>query len=229
LLETQLIAPALYSAIRRRAKTAAASLLPRSWLLVRGPRAQPRVALTFDDGPTELTSAFLELLEQHRARATFFLVGKLCERLPEMTAAIARAGHQVGGHGFTHRLFPELTNEELLDELERTDRLLPGPKNGRRLVRPPHGSVSARSLIACARAGYVTALWSHDVSDSRARSAREVIAGFERNPPSAGEIVLLHEDHRQTLEALPQLLTELSARGYELVTLDELFRPEPAA
>jgi peptidoglycan-N-acetylglucosamine deacetylase len=198
--------------------------------MVRGPRAPKRIALTFDDGPTELTSAFLEVLEQHRARATFFLVGKMCERLPETGESIARAGHQIGGHGFTHRLFTELGHDQLLDELERTDRLLPGGgRNGRRLVRPPHGSISARSLLACCRAGYATALWSHDVRDTLAESAGQVILGFEHHRPTAGDIVLLHEDHRPTLEALPRILTGLSARGYQLVTLDELFQTEPGA
>jgi peptidoglycan-N-acetylglucosamine deacetylase len=204
-------------------------LLPRSWLMVRGPRAHRRIALTFDDGPTELTGAVLDVLDQHRARATFFLVGKLCAKLPKVAESVAAVGHQIGGHGFTHRVFPALSHHELLDELERTDGLLPGLANGRRLVRPPHGSISARSLISCASAGYATALWSHDVGDTRARSADQVIAGFERHPPAAGDIVLLHEDHRPTLEALPRLLTELSAKGYELVTIDELFRPHARA
>jgi peptidoglycan/xylan/chitin deacetylase (PgdA/CDA1 family) len=209
---------------RRGAKHAAAALIPRSFLVVRGPRARRRIALTFDDGPTELTGAYLDVLRRHRARATFFLVGRCCERLPNMADAIAEHGHQIGGHGFTHRAFPEIVGESLRGELAATDALLPKANGHRRCVRPPHGSISVASLVECARAGFTTVLWSWDSGDSRAVSVADILLGFESRPPRNGDILLLHEDQRHTLEALPTLLERLASEGYELCTVDELLR-----
>lgn len=219
---------ALASAARRRAKQAAAAVAPPSLLVVRGPRRSRRIALTFDDGPTELSEHYLRVLERLGVRATFFLVGRALAQLPRAAGLVAEAGHELGGHGFSHTIFPRLDPRGLRSELERTDALLPGPKNGRRLVRPPHGAVSARSLLECARAGFTTVLWSYDSGDSCSGCASELLGGIARRPPAPGDIVLLHEDHRHTLEALPEVVQRLRSAGYELVTVGDLLRPHPA-
>jgi peptidoglycan/xylan/chitin deacetylase (PgdA/CDA1 family) len=194
--------------------------------MVHGPRGRRRIALSFDDGPTELTREYLDVLQRYGVCATFFLVGRSCRRLPSSAESIALGGHEIGSHGFTHRPFPELSDGALLQELEQTAALLPGQPNSRRLVRPPHGSVTPRSLQKCVRAGFTTVLWSYDSGDSRVETASEILEEFDRNPPRGGDIVLLHEDHRRTLEALPRLLERIAAGGFEIVTVSELFRRE---
>jgi len=218
----------VFANVRRAAKHALASTLPRSWLVMHGPRGKRRIALTFDDGPTELTYAYLDVLDHYHTAATFFLVGRACEQWPAQAAEVARRGHELGSHGYTHRTFPELGSRALLGELERTDELLKLRPNGRRWVRPPHGAVTPRSLFDCARAGFSTVLWSYDSGDCRTGSAHELSLGFERDPPRAGDIVLLHEDNHHTLQALPTLIESLLRSGYELVTVADLLRdPHP--
>jgi peptidoglycan/xylan/chitin deacetylase (PgdA/CDA1 family)/pimeloyl-ACP methyl ester carboxylesterase len=208
----------------RTAKRALASLIPQSWLIVHGPRSQRRIALTFDDGPTELTPAYLEVLDRYRVKGTFFLVGEACERWPAQASEIARRGHAIGGHGYTHRTFPTLDSSILLDELRRTNDLLPPESRAARWLRPPYGAVTPRSLFECARAGFSTVLWSYDSGDSWTTSTEALLGTFVAQPPRSGDIVLLHEDQTHTLNALPDLLERLLESDYELVTVPELVR-----
>jgi peptidoglycan/xylan/chitin deacetylase (PgdA/CDA1 family) len=222
----------LRAAGRRGIKTLAEAVLPSSVIVWRGPEAREpgprpgkgRIALTFDDGPDELTEGYLTALDGFGARATFFVVGELCAAHPDLVSRIAARGHELAGHGYTHRRFPTLSAAELRDELVRTAALLPPPSVGRRpLVRPPHGAVSVASILTCARAGFTTALWSHDSGDWCTERPEDVLAAFEQEEASrSGAIVLLHEGQTWTLEALPRILGRLKEAGHELVTVGEL-------
>jgi peptidoglycan/xylan/chitin deacetylase (PgdA/CDA1 family) len=207
--------------LRRAAQIVAETVLPESMVVWHGPNNRSRVALTFDDGPNELTTAYLDVLERYRARATFFLVGEYCARDPERVAEITARGHEVAGHGYTHRPFPWLCDLNLLEEeLERTAALLPcTPRH--KLVRPPHGAVSVASLVATARAGFQTVLWSLDSGDWRTEETRE-ITGVFGDGIQPGSIVLLHEGQAWTLRALPRILEQLLEAGHEPVTVGEL-------
>jgi peptidoglycan/xylan/chitin deacetylase (PgdA/CDA1 family) len=210
-------------AIRCGARTIAQSLLPSSLVVWRGKASSRRVALTFDDGPCKLTAAYLAVLRYFRARATFFVIGESCAKRPELVSQIAADGHELAGHGYTHRRFPTLSAAELQDELFRTERLLPANATGRRIVRPPHGAVSLASMVTCARAGFTTALWSYDSGDWCTKRSGDVRAAFDdREASNPGAIVLLHEDQEWTLNALPSVLDKLKGDGHELVTVGEL-------
>jgi peptidoglycan/xylan/chitin deacetylase (PgdA/CDA1 family) len=210
-------------AVKRRAKkAAAAAVLPRSLLVCRGPSAPRGVALTFDDGPTELTGAYLETLARLGVRATFFVIGELCSQRPDDLAEIARRGHELGGHGYTHRPFSQLRPMELGDELTRTQDLLPPtPGNPRKLVRPPQGALSLTALLTCAVAGFTTVLWSDDSGDCRTECARDVVRSVVEPPLASGAIVLLHDGQSWTLDALPEIVGRLRKAGHELVTVGE--------
>jgi peptidoglycan/xylan/chitin deacetylase (PgdA/CDA1 family) len=126
------------------------------------------VALTFDDGPTSLTPEYLCLLDRLGVRATFFVVGEACAQYPHLVRAIASHGHELANHGYTHRRFTNLSSSELEQELQLTQELLDGVRTSEhRLVRPPHGATSLRSMLNCSLAGFTTVLWSLDSGDSR--------------------------------------------------------------
>ena len=214
---------------RRGVRALAEGVLPASVIVWRGPSAPSkaaaagsRVALTFDDGPTALTRDYLAVLARFGARATFFVVGELCARNPELVLAIRRAGHELAGHGYTHRRFPELSLRALGAELEQTRRLLPTEGNQRPLVRPPHGAVSVASTIRTASAGFTTVLWSYDSGDWATEEAEAVRARFQQQRVAPGDIVLFHEGQTWTLDALPEILDTLQRAGHELVTAGEL-------
>ena len=208
--------------IRRQAKSVAEAVLPSSVVVWRGRKQGRRVALTFDDGPNALTTQYLDVLQQLQARATFFLVGELCEQSPELVRAIAARGHELANHGYTHRPFPKLGGRELSDELSRTQALLPVTRNGRALVRPPYGAVSPASLFTCARQGFTTVMWSLNSGDWARHDPDEVAKTFADRAVQDGDIVLLHEGQSWTINALPAIVGELKKAGHELVTVSEL-------
>ncbi|MFO0671510.1 MAG: polysaccharide deacetylase family protein [Polyangiaceae bacterium] len=185
----------------------------------RGPK---RVALTFDDGPDELTHRYLELLDAYGVRATFFLIGSRAERRPDAVKALVTAGHEVAGHGFTHKAFPVLGAAALSDELLHTRDVLPPTTTARPLVRPPKGAVTGGSLFRTFAAGFTTVLWSLDSNDCRTVTPQRVVDAVRPEAVRPGEVVLLHEGQEWTLAALHTIIPRLRASGYELVTVGEL-------
>jgi peptidoglycan/xylan/chitin deacetylase (PgdA/CDA1 family) len=220
----------LKSRVVRRAVTTA---LPSSLLIAQGNgkpppgdtgkrRGNKRVSFTFDDGPDEMTSEYLELLDRLGVRATFFLIGKNAEKYPQLVHEIVAAGHEVAGHGYSHRSFPTLNTQTLVDELIHTSDYLPPPVTPRALVRPPKGDMSVWSLMRVAAAGYTSVLWSLDSDDCRTVDARDVEARLQPDKLKSGEIVLLHEGQKWTLDALPAVVDRLHEHDFELTTVSDL-------
>jgi peptidoglycan/xylan/chitin deacetylase (PgdA/CDA1 family) len=219
---TKMAPPAQSDSLRARVRRLVGDALPNSILVRRGPATARRLALTFDDGPHELTDAYLDVLDRFGARATFFVVGGACVLRREALHRIVARGHEVAGHGFSHTAFTKLDGPALHTELRRTAALLPPARTARTLVRPPTGATSLRSLALCARDGYTTVLWSRDSDDCRTSAPDEVAARLTPEIVQPGDIVLLHEAQAWTLAALPRILERLTAAGWQLVTVGDL-------
>jgi peptidoglycan/xylan/chitin deacetylase (PgdA/CDA1 family) len=221
--------PSQLARVRSRlVRETAALAFPRSILLTHGARNRARkcIALTFDDGPDEMTSRYLDLLSRLGVRATFFLVGQNIACAPGLVAEYARSGHELGGHGWTHKSFTKMNGEELRGELERTHSLL-APYAGRaRLVRPPRGTLSLHALLRLAALRYTAVLWSIDSDDCRTRDPRVVEQRLAPGRVASGDIVLLHELQPWTIEALPGVVDAFRRDGWELVTVSELLGPD---
>ena len=192
-------------------------------VLRRGPAHARRVALTFDDGPDHLTGRYLDVLDQLGVPATFFLLGGSAAALPGTIPEYLRRGHQIASHGYDHQRFTQLGRRALLDQCARTEQALGGQATGRPWVRPPHGSLDAGSLVTLIAAGYSVAMWSLDACDYSDRDPASLAARCSPEHVSPGEVLLFHEGQPWTLEALPQIVTELHRAGYELVTMHDLF------
>jgi peptidoglycan/xylan/chitin deacetylase (PgdA/CDA1 family) len=198
-------------------------VIPRSRLVQRGSAQERRVALTFDDGPDHLTKAYLDLLDELDVRATFFLVGKGCEREPELMREYVRRGHQIASHGYDHTHFTRLSWARLRDQLRRTDDVLGPSSTARSWVRPPYGRVDGRVLAQLLASGKMIAMWSLDSRDYETRDATEVAERCSPRHVAPGEVILHHEGQTWTLDALPRIVAGLRDAGYELVTMAELF------
>jgi peptidoglycan/xylan/chitin deacetylase (PgdA/CDA1 family) len=205
--------------VRGRALRVAADVLPPSVLFQHGARTSKKIALTFDDGPGPLTLEYLDALERSNAKATFFVIGKNCAPHREALAAIASQGHDVAGHGWSHTPFTKLRHGALEEELQKTTAELPVRS---RIVRPPYGKMTPRSLITSFRAGYSSAMWSVDPLDWQASTANDVVRAVDPKMLRGGDIVLLHEERPATLEALPEVIARIKDAGFELVTVSEL-------
>jgi peptidoglycan/xylan/chitin deacetylase (PgdA/CDA1 family) len=221
------------TALRRHLKSAVYRAVPRSRLVQRGPAGRRQVALTFDDGPDAMTRDYLDALDELHAKATFFVVGAACEREPELAREYVRRGHQIAGHGWDHTRFSKLSPRALRALLARTAAVLGGDGLGtararatataRPWVRPPYGDVDARVLGQLLARGSLIALWSLDSLDYEIRDPARVAARCAPSLVSPGEVILLHEGQRWTLDALPRIVGDLRGAGYELVTMAEMF------
>jgi peptidoglycan/xylan/chitin deacetylase (PgdA/CDA1 family) len=204
------------------------------WLVSAGPRTERRIAITFDDGPSTTTPHVFEALEAHEAKATFFVIGRWVEQLPDTVAEAARLGHEIGNHTWTH-IDGDRTREleTLREEVDRTndaiERVLGRPP---RLMRPPYGSDPGRFARVAAECGLsATVLWSVQSFDWQDPDDPDEIVGQVLAEVEPGAIVLLHDGQRETNDAaprpatraaLPTLLERLRADDFEFVTVSEL-------
>ena len=189
------------------------------------------MALTFDDGPhPHGTPAVLRALADARATATFYLVGEQVERWPSLAAEIAAAGHEIGLHGYRHRLLLRRSVPELAQDLDRAFELITGA-TGREPVsyRPPYGVFSSGALRLVRRRGWRPLLWSRWGRDWGARETAAAIARRATRELEAGDVVLLHDaDHysardswRRTVAALPMVIAAVEALGEPFVPVTE--------
>lgn len=191
--------------------------------LRKGPAAAKRVALTFDDGPDDMTEQYLDLLDDLGVPATFFLIGENCVKRPDLVREYVRRGHQIAGHGYDHTRFPKLGRKDLLEQCARTETALGGQTTGRPWVRPPHGALGAGNMVTLLAAGYTIALWSVSSCDYEVRTAEGLVATCGPDKVSGGDVLLFHEGQQWTLNALPRIVTALHAAGLECVTMQDLF------
>jgi peptidoglycan/xylan/chitin deacetylase (PgdA/CDA1 family) len=195
-------------------------------VLVRLPVGDRRVWLTIDDGPSDDTPAILDLLDAHRAKATFFVVGERAAARPELVLEIARRGHTLGNHSATHpsAWFWALPRRRMAREIAQAQATLQGitgqaPRWFRAVVGMANPFVS-ESLKAH---GLARVAWSARGFDAVAADACQVVARIER-ALTPGAIVLLHEGarHGRNVEVIGRLLERMQALGYTTVLPEEL-------
>src|SRR5215472_9432932 len=195
-----------------------------------------QMALTFDDGPNDPhTLHLLDVLAQHQARATFFLIGKYVRLRPEIARAIREAGHPVGNHTYNHPNLIFVSAGRLRQELEDCRKALedaigaPAP-----LFRPPFGGRHPNVLRIARAMGLEPVMWSVTSYDWSAKSSQaivqKVVSRVDSRRRSRGEIVLLHDgghlgfgaDRSHTVAATRVLLEKYSAEGKKFVSVQEL-------
>ena len=209
------------TSVRARVKNLVFDRVPG--LLRRGAPDSKRVAITFDDGPDQLTEQYLDMLDDLGVPATFFVVGEHAVQHPQLVREYLRRGHQVAGHSYDHTRFTKLDRRALIEQCERTDAALGGQLSGRSWVRPPHGSLDTMSLLALRAAGYVVALWSVDSCDYGDHDPAVLVERCSPAHVSAGDVLLFHEGQQWTLDAIPAIVRALEAAGLECVTMHDLF------
>src|SRR6266700_7798483 len=186
----------------------------------------PYIAMTFDDGPSAtLTPKLLDLLAARHIKATFFVIGENVAEHPEIVARAAREGHEIGNHSWSHPNFAKMSQENVRSQLQRTDDAI---KNaiGKRptLLRPPYGSITEREKRWIHdEFGYEIILWDVDPLDWK-RPGPAVVRSRILKETRPGSIVLSHDIHPGTIEAMPATLDELEAKGFKFVTVSELIR-----
>jgi peptidoglycan/xylan/chitin deacetylase (PgdA/CDA1 family) len=175
---------------------------------------QPLMALTFDDGPDpDTTPAILDVLARHRARATFFLIGRAAERYPAIVDDIVRSGHAIGHHTWDHVSLPDLPPAERRSQVAHGAKTM--PPEGRRFFRPPYGHLDLASWWTVRRLGHDVVAWSDHIRDWHDEDA-DTFAARLREVIRPGAIVLLH-DARQPFEAAADRPRHALARALDIV------------
>jgi peptidoglycan-N-acetylglucosamine deacetylase len=186
----------------------------------------PYIAMTFDDGPSAtLTPKLLDLLGARHIKATFFVIGENVAEHPEIVARAAREGHEIGNHSWSHPNFAKMSDERVRQQLWRTDTAIQSATGTRpTLMRPPYGSITAREKRWIHdELGYDIILWDVDPYDWK-RPGPAVVRNRILKETQPGSLVLSHDIHPGTIEAMPSTLDALAAKGFKFVTVSELIR-----
>ncbi|WP_170223336.1 polysaccharide deacetylase family protein [Nonomuraea turkmeniaca] len=181
------------------------------------------VALTFDDGPGPFTGRLLDVLLRARARATFFAVGSTAATQPGLLLRMSLEGHLVGNHSWVHRDLSKQASSKIADSLGRTeDTIASAIGQAPTLVRPPYGAVSGELRDVARQHGFSLITWDVDAGDQEGGKAADIADRVVRQA-HPGAIILMHDIHRETVDAVPDILKRLRGKGYSFVTVPELY------
>ncbi len=209
-----------------------------------GSSSKKKIALTFDDGPSDKTLDILEILKRQNVVATFFVVGKYVEERPDVLKKVFESGNQIGNHSYSHsKNLAKMKSDDMLADVLKTEKVIEvalGQKNftkyNTKLFRPPYGIVSFKMERVLREAGYEVILWDIDPKDWDVKSNGDKI---EKNILSSvlnNSVILLHDgkstysgtESKKITDAnteliLEDLILKLKENGYEFVTLDNLY------
>jgi peptidoglycan/xylan/chitin deacetylase (PgdA/CDA1 family) len=200
----------------------------------------PYIAMTFDDGPdAKLTPKLLDILKERHIHATFFVLGQRVQQHPEILQREVAEGHEIGNHSWDHPSLQMLLLKGRTDEIHHqiadTSAIIKQTiGHSPTLMRPPYGATSS-SLSRAIEKEYGTKviLWSVDPFDWKEPGAKvvesRILSGWkESGGAKPGAIILSHDIHKGTVDAMPATLDALLAKGYKFVTVSELLAMEKA-
>lgn len=183
-------------------------------------RNKPMVALTFDDGPNANTSRVLDILEKYNVKATFFVLGTNIKGYEDTILRMKELGMEIGNHMYSHKLMTRLTEEEITSEIKKVDDLVFNIINRYpTLIRPSYGTSNKRMLKIIDRP---VIIWDIDTLDWKYHNSTR-ISNKILDKVSDGDIVLMHDIYSATANSLEITIPKLLDKGYQLVTVSELF------
>ena len=177
------------------------------------------VALTFDDGPNpKTTPVALELLKKYNAKGTFFMVGHAVEGNEEIVKRVVAEGHQIGNHSWDHPVLTKISLEKAKSQINDTTAALKKASGlDVHIMRPPYGAING-AIQAAVDQSFI--LWDIDTLDWKNRNIASIMKEVRKAQP--GSVILMHDIHQTTIDALPSILQYLTEQGFEMVTIEEL-------
>lgn len=182
---------------------------------------KPMVALTFDDGPyARTTTSILDTLEEHNVVATFFVLGNRVNRYKDIVRHMAENGNEIGNHSYNHKDLTILTSNQVKGQIDMTQNAVSKIVGSKpKIMRPTYGAFND-DLKAQAKMPLI--LWSIDSMDWKSKDSEKII-DIVLSKVRDGDIILMHDIFQATSEAVDYLVPELINRGFELVTVSELY------
>jgi peptidoglycan/xylan/chitin deacetylase (PgdA/CDA1 family) len=184
----------------------------------------PYIAMTFDDGPHATNTAkLLDMAAKRHIKLTFFVLGECVEQNPAVLQREVAEGHEIGNHSWSHPNLAKLSDQAVRSQLQRTEDLIVKTAGVKpTLMRPPYGELTKRQRIWVNRDfNYKVILWDVDPLDWK-RPGPSVVASRIIAGARPGSIILSHDIHPPTIEAMPQVFDALLAKGFKFVTVSEL-------
>lgn len=183
---------------------------------------KPMVALTFDDGPSKHTARLLDIFATHGGKGTFFVIGNLIDSRADTVKRMSDEGHEVAGHSWNHRQLTKLTSDELTDQLMTTRaKICEVTGVDSTVIRPPYGAFNSDVKKICSNLGIVMVNWSVDTLDWKNKNA-DMVYNAIMSDVKDGDIILCHDLHATTVDAMERVIPDLIEKGYQLVTVSEL-------
>lgn len=197
--------------------------------LMRGDPAQRAVTLTFDDGPhPDFTPKLLAVLKQQNVKATFFVVGEMAEKHPDLIKAEQADGHLLGNHTYHHVNLTRIPEAEVRTEWQQCQDVVQSILGvAMKYCRPPGGDYDEAVIQAAMAVGLTTVLWTDDPGDYASpgdKVIEERVLGTVEN----GAIILLHDGVQQTIDVLLQVIRSLRKRGFTFETVDQMMQDRAA-
>ena len=182
-------------------------------------KIRPMVALTFDDGPGQYTEELLKCLEENNAKATFFMLGQNADQYPDIVRHMKELGMGLANHTYGHPILTSLSSIQISNEIEKTNRIIRRiTEEAPTSMRPPGGAFNrtVRSAV-----GLPIIMWSIDTKDWKTKSEEMTYQRIIDNARD-GSVVLMHDIHPWSVRAALRVIPELAAKGFKLVTVEEL-------
>lgn len=181
---------------------------------------KPMVALTFDDGPySKVTRRILASLQENGGRATFFVVGNRLEIYAETMKLAYDQGNQIGSHTYDHSDLRAMSVKQLKKEVKKTNKAVSAVIGcDTTTLRPPYGNVNTKMRKTIP---VPMIYWSLDSEDWKSRNVKSILK--QCKSVKDGDIILMHDLYPTTAEAVEQLVPKLVKKGFQLVTVDEMF------
>lgn len=183
---------------------------------------KPMLALTFDDGPGAHTDRLLDIFAKHGGKGTFFVIGNLIDSRKTTLKRIAAQGHEIGNHSWNHRQLTNLSDEDVKDQIMMTRaKIYDVTGVDCHIMRPPYGACNDSVRAVGATLGVSFVNWSVDTLDWKTKNADAVYNEIIKDA-SDGAIILCHDLHKTTVDAMERVIPRLIADGYQLVTVSQL-------
>jgi len=180
------------------------------------------IALTFDDGPGKHTDRLLDIFEENGGKCTFFVLGNLIDRRPEVLVRMRDDGHQIASHGWDHRQLTKLSQQDIKNQIMMTRAKIYDVTGVDSLVmRPPYGSCNDTVKAVGKELGVSFVNWSVDTLDWKTKNPNSIYNEIVKSTKN-GSIILCHDIYGTTVDAMEIVVPMLIEEGYELVTVDEL-------
>ncbi|MEM7602891.1 MAG: polysaccharide deacetylase family protein [Verrucomicrobiota bacterium] len=184
----------------------------------------PFIALTFDDGPHPThTPRLLDILKARNVKATFYVVGTNAKRYPEILRRMIAEGHEIGNHTITHGSITKMSPDQIRHELSVSHQtILEATGIPPRTMRPPYGAIRSDQKAWIRREfGYPSIMWNVDPEDWK-KPGSSVVTQRLVSGARPGGILLVHDIHEPTIDAIPSAVDQLLRKGFQFVTVTQL-------